>query len=398
MRAGVVRVMAGTVVALAMLVAVSAASARTWSVTTPPLPASNAFGQFTGVSCTSASFCMVVGWAASTPSYVHDGIAEAWDGSAWALIPMPAVYQSVACTSAGSCVAVSPSDGSAIWDGSSWHAVPMPLPVPSGGGSSTISSVACASPSSCTAAGTTSTDADLNAGTPAFVSALVERWNGSSWTVDRNLAPAGRGAPVMVDGVPVTGSSLGGAACAPGGSCLVVGRLVTSDFVSGSPDPHVQGTYFTAFPMAETFLAGEWMPQPAAGTSPLTEDNYLDAVSCTTASACTAVGDTFDSSNANTTYYGTALIDRYDGTSWTQQSVPSANDLQLNAVSCPSAADCTAVGFQLGDDPLVLDWTGSAWTDDTPAGLTYGSLADVSCVSSTMCVAVGLDQTIDSSS
>lgn len=118
----------------------------------------------------------------------------------------------------------------------------------------------------------------------------------------------------------------------------------------------------------------------------------LDAVSCPSAGACVAVGSYDNSSRA--------LAERWNGTSWTitpTPALPRARAATLDAVSCLSAADCTAVGgyTSSGVDTLVERWDGSRWTiEPSPNPTANGNnlqdtLAGVSCVSASFCVAVG---------
>jgi hypothetical protein len=87
----------------------------------------------------------------------------------------------------------------------------------------------------------------------------------------------------------------------------------------------------------------------------------LNSVSCTSATACTAVGDydplAFPGGSSQT------LGERWDGTSWSLQATPnrpvdSVGRSYLNAVSCASSALCTAVGGEQNTGgALVEQWT-----------------------------------------
>jgi len=76
---------------------------------------------------------------------------------------------------------------------------------------------------------------------------------------------------------------------------------------------------------------------------------------------------------------------------------PGAMYAMTTAVSCPTAANCTAVGFSNKlvhgkRDLLAEQWTGGAWTvrpAAKPTAFAGGVLAGVSCVSLTRCIAVG---------
>ena len=136
------------------------------------------------------------------------------------------------------------------------------------------------------------------------------------------------------------------------------------------------------------------MPSPS-GSPPATR---LEAVSCSSAPACTAVG-TYESS----THVEATLAERWDGTGWSIQTTkdPTGNQAgnELGGVSCPSATACTAVGRHIekvGADfiasALVERWDGTEWalqaTPDPP--LSEGEiLFSVSCASAIACTAVG---------
>jgi hypothetical protein len=89
----------------------------------------------------------------------------------------------------------------------------------------------------------------------------------------------------------------------------------------------------------------------------------------------------------------------WDGTSWTTVAIPNADISSLNAVSCTSATACTAVGALASppgtSQPLALRWDGTSWTAQpvpVPAGhLPNSRLTGVSCTSATHCVAVSDD-------
>src|SRR5260221_14781848 len=82
----------------------------------------------------------------------------------------------------------------------------------------------------------------------------------------------------------------------------------------------------------------------------------LNAVSCSAASACTAVGTNISTSGVNVT-----LAERWNGTSWQHQRTPNPpNDTvpirspDLLGVSCPTSHFCAAA-------PTKWTASGSAW-------------------------------------
>ena len=92
----------------------------------------------------------------------------------------------------------------------------------------------------------------------------------------------------------------------------------------------------------------------------------LLGVSCTSGSACMAVGVRGTGPDSSVT-----LADRWDGTRWSMLIIPSrANWLQniLTGVACPSAADCWAVGSSLSpgapgrDLSIIEHWNGFKWS------------------------------------
>ena len=77
-------------------------------------------------------------------------------------------------------------------------------------------------------------------------------------------------------------------------------------------------------------------PNPAGAS-----DSILNGGSCASATACTAVGS-YNTSSATVT-----LAERWNGTTWSIQTTPNpagGSEIHLIRVSCTSATACTAVG------------------------------------------------------
>jgi hypothetical protein len=121
----------------------------------------------------------------------------------------------------------------------------------------------------------------------------------------------------------------------------------------------------------------------------------LDAVFCSSRSACTAVG--VYNTDARS---GLMLVERWNGVRWSIQRTPNpagAMSSSLSAVSCPSRTACTAVGGYydaagLHQRSLAERWNGVRWSiqpTPTPAGATGSGLSSVSCATVTVCTAVG---------
>ena len=110
---------------------------KTWSVT--PSPNSGSGSYLYGVSCSSSNSCEAVGRFVNSSS-TNQTLIESWDGSAWSVVPSPNrgsgdnQLNGVSCTSATSCVAVGWEGNAAgkakivieSWDGTSWSLVPSP--------------------------------------------------------------------------------------------------------------------------------------------------------------------------------------------------------------------------------------------------------------------------------
>lgn len=236
-----------------------------------------------------------------------------------------------------------------------------PTPNPAGAEVSVLSAVSCSSGGACTAVGSHTSSLS----SPG--SALAERWNGKSWLVQPTA---------KVDGA--TSSQLSGVSCASASACTAVG---TAFETAGSHDVN----------LAEAWNGKSWrvqaIPNPVGAT-----DSTLYAVSCTSASACTAVG-VYD----NAAGFPLAMAERWNGTAWHIQAIPKpAKRTWFFGVSCSAARACTAVGYQnngTGDaQPFAEAWNGTQWralTVPLPHGAPGGAFSAVSCTSPSACTATG---------
>jgi hypothetical protein len=334
---------------------------HSWRLQRTPNPGRAGGAQLLGTSCVSQSSCMAVGES------TLGTLAARWNGKVWTIEPTPrpagavsSGLDGVSCTSRSSCIAVGGADFTAFvvpggtlaehWNGRRWSIQPTPTSKSPG----VLNAVSCTSASACTAVG----------GTPSKL--LAERWNGTRWKVQHVPVPAG-----------VHGGFLTGVSCTSASSCIAVG--IAGFDSSGNP----VGT------IAERWNGHAWhIQQTPTFTSP---GDAFNAVSCTSASACTAVGGTATK----------LLAERLNGTSWTIQATPTPKSTQqgqgafFNGVSCPSSSACTAVALGLpSSGPFVLAerWNGTRWsiqpTPNLPAPYDVDNPA-VSCPDSTTCTAVG---------
>jgi hypothetical protein len=198
-------------------------------------------------------------------------------------------------------------------------------------------------------------------------------------------------APAQSQTVLTSDAGLTSVACPATGACVAVGSY---EAVGGEP---------SGLMLAQS--AGSWVGSVAA-TLPAGASSYPDvnlaSVACGSAGNCAAVGSYVDSG-----YLQQGLLINYRRGVWRPavRVVPPAGaavnpQVTLNAVSCPAAGDCTAVGSYASTtgDPVAfaiseINWVwGAVQTSVPPAGAAAtgsSSLAAVSCTAIGDCTAVG---------
>jgi len=101
----------------------------------------------------------------------------------------------------------------------------------------------------------------------------------------------------------------------------------------------------------------------------------LTAISCRSALACLAVGD------SSAPDPGSPLAWRWDGHRWSNLHPPNHSEFAgLQGVSCSSASSCTAVGhfFVSRDQNAIAErWNGHHWTVRTPPRPAFTGGADL---------------------
>jgi len=332
-----------------------------WTRAASPDPVGATDTGLNAVSCTGASRCTAVGGSARGLT-----LAEAWHGGQrWTPQPGPAVSGSlngVSCVTTRSCIAVGSSSGAPVaeaWDGASW--APLTIPEPAGATNVSLNSVSCPAPGTCTAVG------QYNDSTGA-AQTLAEAWNGTTWTIEPAVTPAGAGF-----------LSLSSVSCNAPSACVAVG-----DYYNLA-DHSIQT-------LAENWNGIAWAIDTTANPFGVSE---LSSVSCTAATACTAVG--FDGLNA--------LVEAWDGSTWTVQPTPvppgaTGGGTVLTAVSCTAATACTAFGYDYNNPTwgtnfdVAERWNGTTWTlqnTPTPANVAFPGVYPngLSCTAARSCAAVG---------
>jgi hypothetical protein len=357
-----------------------------WSVQATPNPhgtlESDKLG---GVSCWSATACVAVGLYVETLG-VAVPLVESWNGTTWEVEPAPAPagatrsqFESVSCTSATACMAVGYyENGSSVelplaeqWNGTTWAVTTVPNPE---GDESPLLSVSCTSASACTTVGTTWAS--------GISSALAERWNGKVWKVETTATISGTHGNVRFDGV----------SCAATKACVAVGQY------DSNPPTDNEAT------LAEIWNGKTWTQQTMPNPGDRDSVN-LASISCASTVACTAVGQLETAALSFN-----ALIEHWNGTTWEIQSSPNPTGAPeefgppswgLQAVSCFSGTACTAIGsydYEPGvPGPLLGErWNGTLWELEEPAnptGVRSSNLLGVSCPAATSCTAAGYSET-----
>jgi hypothetical protein len=214
-----------------------------------------------------------------------------------------------------------------------------------------------------------------------WVASLIPASQPGTWTAAEAPLPANAASE------PAAMANGAGVSCPSASFCVAVGSYLDT---SGGDDG-----------LLLTWSGGEWTaaqaPLPAnAAENPATA--YLDSVSCASAAFCVAVG-----SYADTSGNWDGMLLTWSGGEWTAAQAPvPANALgdpyqYLNAVRCPSASFCAAVGtYYAGQFPALqtLIWSGGAWTAAQaplpPGALNSFSTAlsddSLSCASASYCV------------
>jgi hypothetical protein len=157
---------------------------------------------------------------------------------------------------------------------------------------------------------------------------------------------------------------------------------------------------YDAEPLAEHWNGTSWtldsMPLPPSSGQPLASTGDTTGVSCTAATACTAVGNWEPNAGESQ-----PLAERWDGSSWTPQTAADPSSSNANAgaslgeVSCTSATACNAVGGQspdgTGGQTLAEHWNGTKWTIVATPNLssTDDALNGIVCASATACELIG---------
>jgi hypothetical protein len=346
-----------------------------WTIVSSPnhLP-TQAWNIFSGVACLSTFQCWAAGYYTDTETgqLVDQTVTEYWNGVSWAIVPSVNTSTEdtnhllgITCVAASDCWAVgeyqSPGNNSNTlierWDGSSWAVVSSPNPRPNN--INQLRGVTCTSASDCWAVGIFY-DSSAN-----VFQTLIEHWDGSSWTIANSE-----------NTTSTQDKLLNSVTCASASECWAVGYYNDGNF------DHT---------LIEQWNGSSWTIVSSPNSS-ATSWNMLNAVTCTSTSDCWAVGNYISGANHH------PLTEHWDGTSWTIATSPDGNannENFLNGVTCASASECWAVGYYNDGSynrTLIEQWNGISWTVVSSPNAIASSdneLRAVSCASAFQCSAVG---------
>ena len=179
-------------------------------------------------------------------------------------------------------------------------------------------------------------------------------WSGGSWAT----APS------------PSGPGLGGVSCVSATFCMGIYDTVSGPETSSSTDTHTS--------YATSWTGKSW-------SSPVELDSYqgiegygtVQAVSCTSAKFCMAIGGEFGS-----------VI--WNGSTWHREPGQTAGTDGGTSLACTSPTFCMAAPA----NPSTIEWNGRRWGPATqPVGPPTGWLAEVTCLTSSECFGTALPNT-----
>jgi hypothetical protein len=324
----------------------------TWKNIGVALPAGAKSVDLNGVSCRSATSCLVVGdYYKSTSETAPDyPLALTYNGTSLrptAAVPVPkgvsgVTLDGVSCTSTTHCVAVGTANGDTslpgtelevamieTWNGAKWtlHNVTS-----SGSSAPQAAGVSCATPTFCVLDGTSITIS----GETASVGTWLASWNGTKLTTMKSA--------ISVEPTAVS--------CATTSNCAVTG--VDLELASAT----------TTSALTEIWNGTSWRLAKVAWPKG-TANSFLLGLSCYAAHSCQAVG--MDGPASGTS--ADALAVSFNGTASKVQALAAPakgySDM-FSSVSCLPWGSCVAVG-ETGKTTassgagMTGTWSGKAW-------------------------------------
>jgi hypothetical protein len=274
-----------------------------WGVQNESSPRHNSWSAMNDASCTSDTFCMLVGQAGNSRvvkrriHYTSHDTAYTWSGSGGLTKlnpPVPghskyAEFSALSCVSSTFCMAAGNYYNShsiwrtfaASWTSGSWRL--LSTPDVKGEKFSTFEGVSCPTASLCMAVGQA-----YRPGSRPF----AEQWSDGKWTLSI---------------LPKTDAGVDGVSCPTATDCLASGFHGNASLI-------------------EAWNGASWSVQPTPATSGKSHGDVLFHVSCVTGEPdeCVAVGGRFNPSvrPSRRTYRNLAEV--WDGASWQLMSTPNS--------------------------------------------------------------------------
>lgn len=191
--------------------------------------------------------------------------------------------------------------------------------------------------------------------------------------------------PVLPPGT--TYATLTGLSCTSLDNCMAVGSYIEGTAVKTLVE-RLSGSTWSLSPSPTPPSQAPVTSPPSPGAGGYAE---LGKVSCATASNCMAVGFNFINFVAGTQ---TTLAEHWDGSAWSVVPTPDLPSNGFADIACPSASMCMAVGTYMdkaGTQLLLAErWDGTSWSVlPVPAAVSAPRFLGVSCPSTTICMAVG---------
>jgi hypothetical protein len=188
---------------------------------------------------------------------------------------------------------------------------------------------------------------------------VAEAWNGTKWSVEPTPDPTGSNS-----------SSLAGVSCTSATACTAVGSYnIGAD---------------TEVTLAEAWNGTKWSVEPTANPTG-SKGSSLAGVSCTSATACTAVGG-YD--NGDGTY--ATLAEAWNGKSWVVEPTPNPRSSKGTHILVLSLSAVGGYDNSAANDlTLAESWNGKKWKIEPTPNVSGASLSAVSCTSVAACTAVG---------
>ena|GEM_PF-1700586 len=327
---------------LTLVVPQASTSAVSTVVNTPTDISGPSLAILTGVSCVDATDCTAVGqdYGNTEPAYDIETNGVWAAGVDVNTLNNPAQFNGISCTSVGNCVAVgyyiSATNPFYVVEANGVWGSPVQLSF-----DGDFLAVSCADAGDCLVVGE-----DLNLIQPI---SLAE--SGGTWGTIQD---------VSADGL------FYGVSCFDNTHCTAVGQNQSNDA-----------------PNFDDYTSGGW--SLATDLSSPNGPGQLNAISCTAATTCVAVG---------TDVLGKPFADAEITGTWSTSVSLSSSTAAMNGVSCFDGTHCTAVGNETGGQPTYATETSGTWAALTDISLPGGSGAftGVSCSATNNCTAVGQGQ------